>query len=131
MRRASLPPLLGLLALLGCATPERCARRYPPPVLSRERTVTDTVVVTAPARLDTVVQWRHDTLTLERPRVQVRLVRLRDTLHLTATCAPDTVRVPLVRELIRLAPPPPPRFPWWALVAGAAAALLARRLLFR
>ena len=127
--------LYGLLTLAACATPERCARRYPPQLVARERTVTDTVIVTRGARLDTALSWRRDTLLIERPRLQLRLVRQRDTLRLSAHCAPDTVRIPVVREVVRevlrVAPAPPlwRRPEWgWLLAAGLALLLLRRAL---
>lgn len=119
-----------LLILGGCTSQRRCLRRYPP--WERTVTVRDTVVVTPPARRDTV--WRaqpQDTLVLEKERVRVRIERRWDTLRIEAACAPETLRIPQVREVIRLVPAPQPRpgLPGWVWAAVVGLGLLLWRLL--
>jgi len=90
MRRA-LPCLLLLLA--GCATPERCARRYPPTV--QEVQVHDTLRLAGRERVDTLLNLLHtrDTSYLTSERVEVRWQRVADTLwRLRVQCPPDTLR---------------------------------------
>jgi hypothetical protein len=130
--RTSLLLLLVVLTLpTSCITAERCARRYPTPVLERTIERRDTVLLSRPARLDTQLVWRTDTVRLSHDRLTVRIERRRDTLRVQADCRPDTLRIPLVREVIRLAPRAPERsLTWLWLALGAAAALLLRRVAF-
>ena len=54
----------------------------------------DTIVVTKERKLtDTIVMNQRDTITIERDRVRVRLVRSYDTLMVEGTCLPDTIRI--------------------------------------
>jgi hypothetical protein len=114
-----------------CITADRCARRYPAPVLDRTIERRDTVLLSRPAQLDTQLVWRTDTLRLTSERLTVRIERRRDTLRVQAHCLPDTLRIPLVREVIRLAPRAAERsLTWLWLALGAAGALLLRRVAF-
>lgn len=130
--RTSLLLLLAILTLpTSCITAERCARRYPAPVLERTIERRDTVLLSRPAQLDTQFVWRTDTLRLSHERLTVRIERRRDTLRVQADCLPDTLRIPLVREVIHLAPrAPEPSLTWLWLALGASAALLLRRIAF-
>jgi len=124
--------LLAVLTLpTSCITADRCARRYPAPVLERTIERRDTVLLSRPAQLDTQLVWHTDTLRLTSERLSVRIERRRDTLRVRAGCRPDTLRIPLVRETIRLAPRAPERWLTWLWLAlGASAALLLRRVAF-
>lgn len=72
-------------------------------------TLRDTVVITSPARLDTVLRVlrRTDTLRIDTGRVRVFIRRSVDTLRVAAECAPDTVRLPGVLRTERVYVPQP------------------------
>jgi hypothetical protein len=131
MRTSLLFSLAVLTLPSGCITAERCAQRYPPPVLERTIERRDTVLLSRAARLDTQLVWRTDTVRLSQDRLSVRIERRQDTLLVQADCRPDTLRIPLVREVIRLAPRAHERsLTWLWLILGAAGALLLRRVAF-
>lgn len=66
----------------------------------------DTIVVTRERKLtDTIVMNDVDTITIERDRVRVRLVRLHDTLMVEGTCLPDTIRIDVIREIPQVVQP--------------------------
>ena len=63
----------------------------------------DTIVVTKERKLtDTIVMNQRDTITIERDRVRVRLVRSYDTLMVEGTCVSDTIRIDVIREIPQL-----------------------------
>jgi hypothetical protein len=131
MRTSPLLMLAVLTLLTSCMTAERCARLYPTPVLERTIERRDTVLLSQAARLDTQLVWRTDTVRLSHERLTVRIERRLDTLLVQAHCRPDTLRIPLVREVIRLAPRAQERsLTWLWLILGAGGALLLRRLAF-
>jgi hypothetical protein len=60
----------------------------------------DTTIVTRERKLtDTIVMNKRDTITIERDRVRVRLVRSYDTLMVEGTCLPDTIKIDVIREI--------------------------------
>ena len=66
----------------------------------------DTIVVTRERKLtDTIVMNDVDTITIERDRVRVRLVRSYDTLMVEGTCLPDTIRIDVIREIPQVVQP--------------------------
>lgn len=66
----------------------------------------DTIVVTRERKLtDTIVMNDIDTITIERDRVRVRLVRSYDTLMVEGTCLPDTIRIDVIREIPQVVQP--------------------------
>jgi hypothetical protein len=66
----------------------------------------DTIVVTKERKLtDTIVMNDVDTITIERDRVRVRLVRSYDTLMVEGTCLPDTIRIDVIREIPQVVQP--------------------------
>jgi hypothetical protein len=71
------------------------------PTLVRAQPVRfDTIVVTKERKLtDTIVMRDRDTITIEKDRVRVRLVRSYDTLMVEGTCLPDTIRIDVIREI--------------------------------
>lgn len=105
---APLALLAGVLALSGCAAP-----RY----LERTTVVRDTVVISAPARLDTITRLVKsvDTVRIDTGRVRVFVRRAYDTLQVAARCEPDTIHLPgaLRTERVEVAQPcPDPPNPW-------------------
>jgi hypothetical protein len=86
-----------LCALIGCATPRRCARKYPPAVISDTLRLTqrDTVHIQGRERVDTVLNLRtlRDTAYLTTERVRVQWRWLNDSLaHFRVQCPEDTLR---------------------------------------
>lgn len=66
----------------------------------------DTIVVTRERKLtDTIVMNDVDTITIERDRVRVRLVRSYDTLMVEGTCLPDTIKIDVIREIPQVVQP--------------------------
>ena len=66
----------------------------------------DTIVVTKERKLtDTIVMNDVDTITIERDRVLVRLVRSYDTLMVEGTCLPDTIKIDVIREIPQVVQP--------------------------
>ena len=82
----------------------------------------DTIVVTKERKLtDTIVMNDIDTITIERDRVRVRLVRSYDTLMVEGTCLPDTIRIDVIREIPQVVQPRRNRdlvVAWMAFVAA-------------
>ena len=74
-----------------------------PTILEATAVRFDTIVVTKERKLtDTIVMNQRDTITIERDRVRVRLVRSNDTLMVEGTCLPDTIRIDVIREIPQL-----------------------------
>jgi hypothetical protein len=53
--------------------------------------VTDTVVSPPVAITDTVTLKQHDTITIQKDRLRVQLVKVNDTITINAECASDTI----------------------------------------
>ena len=53
--------------------------------------VTDTVVSPPVAITDTVIMKQHDTITLVKDRLKVKVVRVNDTITIDAICDSDTI----------------------------------------
>jgi hypothetical protein len=74
-----------------------------PSILKTAAVRFDTIVVTKERKLtDTIVMNQRDTITIERDRVRLRLVRSYDTLMVEATCLPDTIKIDVIREIPQL-----------------------------
>ena len=74
-----------------------------PSILKTAAVRFDTIVVTKERKLtDTIVMNQRDTITIERDRVRVRLVRSYDTLMVEGTCVSDTIRIDVIREIPQL-----------------------------
>jgi hypothetical protein len=77
-----------------------------PSILKTAAVRFDTIVVTKERKLtDTIVMTERDTITIERDRVRVRLVRSYDTLMVEATCLPDTIKIDVIREIPQVVQP--------------------------
>lgn len=114
------------LLLAGCASEQRCLRRFAR--VERQLTVKDTVVWVPETRVDTL--WRtqgQDTLVVHKDRVEVRVERRWDTLRIAARCLPETLHIPRVREVIRTLESAPrakrPNGHWLVWIAGLGAAV--------
>jgi hypothetical protein len=53
--------------------------------------VTDTVVSPPVAITDTVIMKQHDTITLVKDRLRVKIVKVNDTITIDAICDSDTI----------------------------------------
>jgi hypothetical protein len=127
-----------LCALFGCATPRRCARKFPATVVSDTLRLTqrDTVRIQGRERVDTLVNLRtlRDTTYLTTERVRVQWVRLNDTLaQLRVQCPDDTLRSQWVREYAArvVATPPAPGWTWLERVGILAIAAIALYVAFK
>jgi len=63
-----------------------------PTILKKDTlVVTDTLVTPPVAITDTVTLKQHDTITIQKDRLRVQLVKVNDTITINAECASDTI----------------------------------------
>lgn len=88
---------LAALTLLSCDVVKRHQRlveRHPYVHTSEITTVHDTIEVIVPeVKIDTVTSVNFDTVIIERERLRVQLVRVRDSMFVDAECKSDTIKV--------------------------------------
>lgn len=75
----------------------------------RESVRADTTLV-----LDTLV--KSDTIYLTKERLKLRIVKQHDTLRISGECEADTIKVPIVRTIVKPADPEPSY--WWVWLGG-------------
>lgn len=83
-----------LLCLTSCSAQWhlRNAVRKDPTILEKDTLVVmDTVVSPPVAITDTVIMKQHDTITLVKDRLRVRIVKVNDTITIDAICDSDTI----------------------------------------
>ena len=103
MARWLLIPALALMASCTASYHLKRAIAKDPSILKTAAVRFDTIVVTKERKLtDTIVMNERDTITIERDRVRVRLVRSYDTLMVEGTCLPDTIKIDVIREVPQL-----------------------------
>jgi hypothetical protein len=89
--------LIGLLFLTqGCGAKWHLKRAVAkdPTIVEQVAVKLDTIVVTEiKAVHDTLVLSQYDTIEVERNGVRVQLMRIHDTIQVTAECLPDTIQV--------------------------------------
>jgi len=103
MARWLLIPAVALMASCTASWHLNRAIAKDPSILKTAAVRFDTIVVTKERKLtDTIVMNQRDTITIERDRVRVRLVRSYDTLMVEGTCLPDTIRIDVIREVPQL-----------------------------
>ena len=103
MARWLLIPALALMASCTASFHLKRAIAKDPSILKTAAVRFDTIVVTKERKLtDTIVMNQRDTITIERDRVRVRLVRSYDTLMVEGTCVSDTIRIDVIREIPQL-----------------------------
>jgi len=81
----------------------------------------DTVIVTKERKLtDTLILRQVDSITVTNDKVRVKLVRNWDTIRVSATCIPDTIRI--TKEIpVKVATKPKGWSPFfWQLLAACA-----------
>jgi hypothetical protein len=88
---------LAALTLFSCDPVKRHQRlveRYPYVHTSEITTVHDTFeVIVQQVKVDTVTSVNFDTVIIERDRMRVQLIRVRDSIFVDAECKSDTITV--------------------------------------
>jgi hypothetical protein len=103
MARWLLIPAVALMASCSASYHLKRAIAKVPSILKSTAVRFYTIVVTKERKLtDTIVMNKRDTITIERDRVRVRLVRSYDTLMVEGTCLPDTIKIDVIREVPQL-----------------------------
>jgi len=115
-------PAVALMASCSASWHLKRAIAKDPTIVRAQPVRFDTIVVTRERKLtDTIVMNKRDTITIERDRVRVRLVRSYDTLMVEGTCLPDTIRIDVIREIPQVVQPRKNRdlvVAWMAFVAS-------------
>lgn len=88
---------LAALTLFACSPIKRHQRlveRHPYVHTSEITTVHDTFEVIVPqVKVDTVTHVNFDTVIIERDRLRVQLIRVRDSIYVEGECESDTITV--------------------------------------
>lgn len=106
MARWILIPAVAVMASCSASWHLKRAIAKDPSIVKPTAVRFDTIVVTRERKLtDTIVMNDVDTITIERDRVRVRLVRLHDTLMVEGTCLPDTIKIDVIREIPQVVQP--------------------------
>ena len=106
MARWILIPAVAVMASCSASWHLKRAIAKDPTIVRAQPVRFDTIVVTKERKLtDTIVMNDVDTITIERDRVRVRLVRSYDTLMVEGTCLPDTIRIDVIREIPQVVQP--------------------------
>jgi hypothetical protein len=86
--------LILVLSLTSCSAQWHLKKavQKDPMILERDTlVVTDTVVSPPVAITDTVIMKQHDTITLVKDRLSVKIVKVNDTITIDAICDSDTI----------------------------------------
>ena len=86
--------LILLSSLMSCSAQWHLKKavQKDPSILEKDTlVVTDTVVSPPVAITDTVIMKQHDTITLVKDRLKVKVVRVNDTITIDAICDSDTI----------------------------------------
>ena len=106
MARWILIPAVAMMASCSASWHLKRAIAKDPSIVKPTAVRFDTIVVTRERKLtDTIVMNDVDTITIERDRVRVRLVRFYDTLMVEGTCLPDTIKIDVIREIPQVVQP--------------------------
>ena len=87
------------MAVNGCITQQKCEEKYPA-TFRREIVKYDTTIVTHSQHFDTVFNWTGtDTIYLKdkETQIQVKVIRVRDSIYIQSECPPDSVVIEKVR----------------------------------
>lgn len=100
MKRIALPILMILMMVVeSCITQQKCEERFPA-TFKTEIVKYDTTIVTHSQHFDTVFNWTGtDTIYLKdkETQIQVRVIRVRDSIYIQSECPPDSVVIEKVR----------------------------------
>ena len=106
MARWILIPAVAVMASCSASYHLKRAIAKDPSIVKPTAVRFDTIVVTKERKVtDTIVMNDVDTITIERDRVRVRLVRSYDTLMVEGTCLPDTIKIDVIREIPQVVQP--------------------------
>ena len=106
MARWILIPAVAVMASCSASYHLKRAIAKDPSIVKPTAVLFDTIVVTKERKVtDTIVMNDVDTITIERDRVRVRLVRSYDTLMVEGTCLPDTIKIDVIREIPQVVQP--------------------------
>lgn len=98
--KRNLPVIMMLtLAVSSCITQQKCEERFPA-TFKTEIVKYDTTIVTHSLHYDTVFNWTGtDTIYLKdkETQIQVRVVRVRDSIYIQSECPPDSIVIEKVR----------------------------------
>lgn len=98
--KRNLPVIMMLtLAVSSCITQQKCEERFPA-TFKTEIVKYDTTIVTHSLHYDTVFNWTGtDTIYLKdkETQIQVRVVRVRDSIYIKSECPPDSIVIEKVR----------------------------------
>ena len=86
--------LILLSSLMSCSAQwhlKKAVRKDPTILVKDTMVVTNTVVSPPVAITDTVTLKQHDTITLVKDRLKVEIVKVNDTITISAECASDTI----------------------------------------
>ena len=106
MARWILIPAVAVMASCSASWHLKRAIAKDPSIVKPTAVRFDTIVVTKERKLtDTIVMNDVDTITIERDRVRVRLVRSYDTLIVEGACLPDTIKIDVIPEIPQVVQP--------------------------
>ena len=98
--KRNLPVIMMLtLAVSSCITQQKCEELFPT-TFKTEIVKYDTTIVTHSLHYDTVFNWTGtDTIYLKdkETQIQVRVVRVRDSIYIQSECPPDSIVIEKVR----------------------------------
>jgi len=86
--------LILLSSLMSCSAQwhlKKAVRKDPTILVKDTMVVTNTVVSPPVAITDTVTLKQHDTITLVKERLKVEIIKVNDTITISAECASDTI----------------------------------------
>lgn len=73
---------------------ERLTTKFPS-LLSKDTAsvLYDTIIISPNTKVDTVLSYDFDTITLFKDKLRLKLIKINDTLIVDAECLPDTIRI--------------------------------------
>jgi hypothetical protein len=73
---------------------ERLTTKFPS-LLSKDTAsiLYDTIIITPNTKVDTVLSYNFDTVTLYKDKLRLKLIKINDTLMIDAECLPDTIKI--------------------------------------
>lgn len=100
MKKALIPMMLILMMVAeSCITQQKCQERFPA-TFRTEIVKYDTTIITHSQHFDTVFNWTGtDTIYLKdkETQIQVRVIRVRDSIYIQSECPPDSIVIEKIR----------------------------------
>ena len=105
MKRVFFVLLTFIFLLLACTPQKRLNRlikKHPDLIQKTDTIIIDDTLVIPGAKVDTAIFINFDTIFLEKEKLQVRLIRLHDSIYITGECLPDTIirRLPVAVPVV-------------------------------